>query len=140
VECSVGFSNSDLTELLNPTEYQEYDSLLIENYLENSKNVVKCPNPNCKIAHEVKVVKDKVVPENDSEGNPISIKHIKHRNKYRFRCRECQTEFCTKCKTIPYHFKFTCDEFKNYQSAVHCRFCDVQLKENNRPPQKKKNP
>lgn len=32
------------------------------------------------------------------------------RNENRFRCRECQTEFCASCHKTPYHLGFTCEK------------------------------
>lgn len=50
------------------------------------------------------------------------------------RCRECQTEFCAGCRSEPYHLGFTCEQFRQYQQARHCRFCSAQLKPDNTAP------
>jgi hypothetical protein len=56
---------------------------------------------------------------------------LEHKNANRFRCRECQTEFCASCSTSPYHLGFTCTTFKTYQSSKHCRFCSAQITSKN---------
>lgn len=55
-----------------------------------------------------------------------------HKEQCRFRCRECETEFCAECGNMPYHEGYTCERFKEYQSSKHCRFCGDQLSSGNR--------
>lgn len=54
-----------------------------------------------------------------------------HFTQYRVRCRECDIDFCSQCKTTPYHKGFTCESFKEYKKALQCRFCKVQLEDHN---------
>ena len=32
-----------------------------------------------------------------------------HKEIFRFRCRECETDFCSNCLSEPYHENYTCE-------------------------------
>lgn len=69
--------------------------------------------------------------ETDDTGKPLTEEAFRHREQFRFRCRECNTEFCCACNRSPYHLGFTCEQFANYKTAQHCRFCSTELSEKN---------
>ena len=50
-----------------------------------------------------------------------------HREEYRIRCRNCQTEFCFGCNSIPYHLGYTCQQFEKYLKSKKCRFCESDI-------------
>ncbi len=46
-----------------------------------------------------------------------------HRQLHRFRCRNCNTDFCNSCKRSPYHDKYTCVGYEVHLKSRRCRFC-----------------
>ncbi len=46
---------------------------------------------------------EKRVPVKDDEGKAIVGPALAHYHEYRFRCRVCDTIFCSACTTSPYH-------------------------------------
>lgn len=57
----------------------------------------------------------------------INTNHAYHHT-YRFRCRLCDTIFCTSCKKSPYHIGFTCQQFQLYGEAEkRCLICSDPL-------------
>eukprot|EP01083_Nonionella_stella_P069055 183825_1 len=69
----------------------------------------------------------------DSKDERLSFMHKQHKTQFRFRCSKigCKAIFCKKCKAIPYHSGYSCDEYKAYIAANKCRFCGVQLNTSN---------
>ena len=96
-------------------------------YLSLDPNCVHCPNPKCTNIFE------NAGPGADEpadlllNGKPISEEAKNHRSSFRFRCRECSLEFCSKCGESPYHLGYTCDSFRQFLDGVKCRFCDDPL-------------
>lgn len=43
------------------------------------------------------------MPVKDDEGKAIVGPALAHYHEYRFRCRVCDTIFCSACTTSPYH-------------------------------------
>ena len=56
-------------------------------------------------------------------------KAAEHFAKFRARCPQegCHTIFCAGCQAEPYHLGYTCEEYKNYQSARKCRYCKEKI-------------
>ena len=87
----------------------------MQELIDSSSSFVRCPNKQCRNAIErVKSQENTVAKEMVSnfkiylssqgpDGKVLSPESIKHRNEYRFRCRECNTEFCSSCQSVPYH-------------------------------------
>lgn len=146
--CGAVLAPRDLRELLSPGDFEKYEaSTMTELLSSNRDKFVECPkcqNILERIVHLVNNganglgVNAKSPPRDPVPTNspvPLTPETIDHHSNYRFRCRNCETEFCSECSTIPYHLGFTCQTFKNYKSAAHCRFCSVQLtKANTAPP------
>jgi len=57
----------------------------------------------------------------DEFGKQLSLELKTHYLVNRFRCRQCDVEFCASCNAIPYHLGETCDQFA--RKANGCRFC-----------------
>ena len=88
---------------------------------------------------------------NDEDGQPLSSTALEHYHLNRFRCRNCDTIFCTGCKKIPYHLGYTCDSWDAFQkSDRHCVICNkavpptakpyVQGGDNNEPEEEAEEP
>ena len=57
-------------------------------------------------------------------GQPLRGAALLHCRVHRFRCRQCDTVFCSSCGEVPYHIGFTCEEYMEYKEAAKCRYCD----------------
>jgi len=76
-------------------------------------------------------------PKIDENCPPVAsppTKAVLHCKKHRFRCHACGTEFCARCKTIPYHTNRTCKQFVRWKKERHCRFCGNEVPERNSKP------
>jgi E3 ubiquitin-protein ligase MYCBP2 len=76
---------------------------------------VHCPKEDC--SNIIEIVNKGKEPSNPQE----------HKERFRFRCRECTCEFCASCLSVPYHENYTCIQYKKFKEAKHCRFCGDQL-------------
>jgi hypothetical protein len=56
---------------------------------------------------------------------------VEHYTKYRFRCRACNTEFCTGCRKAPYHKGRTCEEKTN---GKLCKYDKREITDRNKGP------
>jgi hypothetical protein len=59
----------------------------------------------------------------DSKGKNYKPEEL-HKLNNRFRCRECETEFCAECKRSPYHDGMSCAQFEKSCESVKCRYCE----------------
>ena len=62
--------------------------------------------------------------QKDESGKLLTVEAARHMANYRIKCNECQKNFCTQCKSEPYHVGKNCDQ----AHARACRFCQEQLK------------
>ncbi|EGC38296.1 hypothetical protein DICPUDRAFT_76110 [Dictyostelium purpureum] len=65
--------------------------------------------------------------EYDDNGRPLSKESMEHKRKYRLRCPQCSTVFCSECFVTPYHLGYTCAQYQIYNSSKHCRFCKIAI-------------
>jgi len=112
-------SNSRCSTLVRSPSLQDF-------FTENCTQLVSCPNPSCDYFFETCGIGESKRFYLPDGGEP-SQEAIEHYQKFRYRCRKCSEEFCSKCKKIPYHEGFTCIEYTQDASSVHCRFCDKLL-------------
>eukprot|EP00038_Savillea_parva_P028076 m.63056 g.63056 ORF g.63056 m.63056 type:complete len:1152 (-) comp8130_c0_seq1:38-3493(-) len=137
--CREHLTPSELKRILPPSVYEEYETGCLEEYL-NSNTIGRCPtcqatfvlekNTNTQATVAAEGI-DKV--RKDKEGKPImERKALTHYNKYRFRCPECSTSFCTSCKVAPFHAGYgNCDAYALAVSGRQCRWCETVLTEDN---------
>ena len=92
---------------------QNLTKSLVE-YMENNP-LIECPN--CYSLYEYAGAGD------DPNQHHLSENALEYYNKHRFRCRECDVDFCSNCKETPYHVEFTCEEFAKRKSSIKCRYC-----------------
>ena len=96
-------------------------------------NLIKCPSCGEQNAFEEGAVDYNV---KDEQGQKLSRQAAEDYAKHRCRCGFCKKDFCINpdCQAIPYHLGKTCEEFKNFVKAKRCRYCDTEIKSNNRGP------
>ena len=63
----------------------------------------------------------------DDTGKILSKTHADHMAMFRFRCY-CSKITCASCHAEPYHTGKTCEEFKAFKLAKHCRYCMSTIK------------
>ena len=97
------------------------------------QDLIKCPNCGEKIAFEEGQVDYNA---KDEQNQILSKEAAEDYAKHRCRCPMCNKDFCINpnCKAIPYHLGKTCDDFKRLKDAVICRFCDKEIKGDNKGP------
>jgi E3 ubiquitin-protein ligase MYCBP2 len=76
------------------------------------------------------------VKEKGLDGKALSEQAIKHKAQFRYRCSNlaCKTKFCSSCHVYPYHLGYTCEQWKDYQNAQKCRFCEKEINASNTAP------
>lgn len=128
-ECGKTLSTYDIKELLDEEEHSQYEAASMQEILDSNSTFKRCPNPECYSVLEL--MKSQPALGNNSEIGPdgakLSLEALKHKQEFRFRCYKCNTAFCAGCNTSPYHLGYTCEQFKSFQQAKHCRFCNAQL-------------
>ncbi|KAF2070852.1 hypothetical protein CYY_007838 [Polysphondylium violaceum] len=137
--CKKPISNYDIKQVLTEQEFSIYQGASLDQVInKNKENFVKCPS--CSIFME-KIIPPQTMSfgspwstdgngvriECDANGKPLSRESIEHKKKYRFRCLECSTIFCTECLVHPYHLGFTCADYQIFNSTKHCRYCKTPL-------------
>lgn len=105
-------------------ERQEIEKVQIAKLIELNPNLRQCP---CGIFIEL-VDGDVNYEQKDDQGNVLSPEAAFHMSKYRVRCQACQGNFCSECRTQPYHIGMTCEAKAAHVAARKCRFCDTELK------------
>jgi len=59
----------------------------------------------------------------DDTGKLLTKEQEMHYAQNRFKCPNCQTEQCRKCKTTPYHMGKTCEEQQKHKESKLCKYC-----------------
>ena len=96
----------------------------INGFLSAHDEFVWCPVKGCGFVFE-NSGPGEIDTVNFDEG--VSEGAKKHYNSFRFRCRKCSENFCSQCKTVPYHCGLTCEELKAKKESLSCRFCEEPL-------------
>lgn len=134
LSCGSALTQRDVMDLLSREEYDEYSRTLLEEAIAKSPSFIRCPNSAChfvvervgttpaRLRHPVGAEAPKAV-----SGVPLTEEARRHYREYRFSCRECRTEFCSSCNAQPYHVGYTCETFRQFQTAQHCRYCNAAL-------------
>eukprot|EP01125_Pyxidicula_operculata_P014216 TRINITY_DN4734_c0_g1_i2.p1 TRINITY_DN4734_c0_g1~~TRINITY_DN4734_c0_g1_i2.p1 ORF type:complete len:529 (+),score=70.89 TRINITY_DN4734_c0_g1_i2:350-1936(+) len=120
--CTKNLSPQDIKFVLSPGEYETFLSTSLNETLKSNENFVKCPNTKCYNFIET------VFSVNSAHTSKIDKRDAaSYKERFRFRCRECSTEFCAACKLVPYHEGFTCESYLEDKKAKHCRFCGDKI-------------
>jgi hypothetical protein len=136
-ECGRELRDAIIKGLLMPSEFQIYEAAVLASFFENNADTFKCPGTNCNATMSVdrkKVEPPKgAITETDDDGKLLTKETYVHFASNRIRCHVCNTNFCATCKIVPYHKGFTCETYKAYSVAKHCRFCSESLSGNMAP-------
>eukprot|EP01006_Ploeotia_vitrea_P049935 TRINITY_DN67395_c8_g1_i1.p1 TRINITY_DN67395_c8_g1~~TRINITY_DN67395_c8_g1_i1.p1 ORF type:complete len:1605 (+),score=973.64 TRINITY_DN67395_c8_g1_i1:233-5047(+) len=136
--CSAEINVSHIQQALDGDEFNQYLEATLMAFVEQDNLTFVCPSDKCDAIISLQPYQPQPVPdiitERDPDGNVLSAAAWQHFQEFRMRCRQCNTIFCSDCKAIPYHKGHTCAEWKQYQSARHCRFCDMKIGPKNTAP------
>jgi hypothetical protein len=136
--CTKIVIESTMRQVLSTTEMQSLLDMTAITVLENDKSYIKCPNGSCQqIFEKVDQPRDHIIRKLVHERKVSILLSYQiltldkkfvceaeiHKEQHRFSCRSCKTEFCSKCLSIPYHEGKTCEDYKRFLAAKHCRFC-----------------
>jgi len=72
----------------------------------------------------------------DDNGNEISHQAAIHMSLYRVRCGTCSNNFCSECRSLPYHLGKTCDEHARHKESKKCIYCDSEIAAGANHPQR----
>ena len=95
--------------------------------------MTQCPKCNEIFAAEIGDQNALNKKERGLDGKLLTKLAQQHKLHNRFRCVKCTTIFCKKCKAVPYHLGYTCEQWKKYKESKKCRFCEVSLTAKNKP-------
>ncbi|EGG20197.1 hypothetical protein DFA_07317 [Cavenderia fasciculata] len=137
--CTQSLSHLVLKEILPKNEYETYLNKTLELVFESNPGYFKCPNASCNIVFE------RMQPQQPQQQQPMNRKlnlmspdgkkmkeeAALHRDEFRFRCTKCSTEFCSDCKSTPYHYGFTCQSHRLYLVSKKCRYCKEVIPNSN---------
>jgi uncharacterized C2H2 Zn-finger protein len=125
--CDKIITDAMIKTVLSQDEYNNFIDMGLKNVLKG-ESFIQCPK--CKVIIEkVKTSINDIIKSLGKPNKEIKDSDI-HKEQHRFRCRECNAEFCDSCCIIPYHEGFTCEKYKEYLNTKKCRFCDESLKDN----------
>jgi len=129
LSCKKTIIPQDLKIILSKDEYDLYERNSVDEVVTaGGAKFARCPKEDCTNIIEIA-----------NSGKALKTAQ-EHKDIYRFRCRECSTEFCASCLIIPYHEGYTCKQFKEFKDAKHCRFCGDKLTSKNQSKKNKKFP
>ena len=143
-DCNEVLSPNEIQENIDEELYKSYLDFCFQKFIEESTEVIihDCPNEDCtyrmsvetRTLEEIENLNVNTITHRGEDGRLLSRPTWIHFNRYRIRCRECQEDFCTECKAIPYHLGMTCEQYKSYQGSRKCRFCQQSLQSENSAP------
>ena len=114
--------------ILGEKTYKELEKKFFEN---NLKDLRECPNCHEKCMFEPGKVDYNVKDQNNKK---LGKKEAEDYANHRFRCPNCKKDSCVACKITPYHIGYTCETWKHHKEAKKCRYCDTEIKNNNKGP------
>ena len=124
--------SEQLKKQILQNKFPLYEKRALINILgKEGKEIIKCPNKEC---GEQNIFEQGEIDYNikDANNQIISKQAAENYAKNRCRCGFCKKEFCKQCFSIPYHLGKTCEENKHLQSAIKCRFCNAEIKKENK--------
>lgn len=135
VVCGLAPSEKELSALLPPVQMDAFREVQLELFLSRDNRFVRCPNEACRCPMETSLAvsggRDLAdgggVDALGPDGAPLRGLHLEHYNRFRYRCPQCSTAFCSSCLKQPYHAGYTCDEFASFAAARHCRYCGAAI-------------
>eukprot|EP00347_Sterkiella_histriomuscorum_P002581 403367593 len=121
--CRGNIAQHEIKDLLGEAVIEELEKIQQASLLSQNQNLVSCSCGNI-----MEVVQGEIdYNQKDDMGQAISREAAVHLSKFRIRCLQCQKNFCSNCCSEPYHTGKTCEQFKEFQNARKCRFCNEKV-------------
>jgi hypothetical protein len=121
--CEKGVSDWEIREHLSKEVLNEIAERELNELLKTNPNLRKCPCGAIMEVHQGEVN----LNVKDDNGKEISHQSAIHMSLYRVRCGECQNNFCSECRSQPYHLGKTCDEHARHKEVLKCIYCDEEI-------------
>ena len=130
LKCSSTIGINYIKEAIGIDRYQEIETIFLSKQFAGNQIII-CPNTKC---NEKVIFEKGNIDYNlkDNDGKKLSPQLCQEYSNQRCRCPSCKLEFCVSCNSSPYHIGKNCSDFKSYQSAKKCKYCEVEIKDNNR--------
>jgi hypothetical protein len=127
--CGALCTDTELRALLGPGDHARLAASALEEVIGCSGAYARCPAPTC--GFTVERVPAGCEPGGLMDRAPAEVSGVplvgaarRHYAEYRFKCRECRTEFCASCSAVPYHVGHTCESYREFLIAKRCTYCD----------------
>ncbi len=114
--------------LLSKEDSDKYEEATMKAFIAGDDSMITCPKCKSGISLQLDIPSGLVNNEKDNDGVALSTEAFYHFKRYRVRC-SCGEIFCGECKQSNYHKGFTCQQYKDFMAAPHCRFCDARLRD-----------
>jgi len=140
--CPVGGCCEDvpqwvIKQVLSSADFEIYLKKTVESAVEATDGLIQCPNKACGTIIERldpgACQSQHLGGQVGLTGKTISAQAQAHCRACRFRCRQCDTVFCSECNAEPYHLGFTCEGYRVYLDSRKCRYCDDVLNNSSVP-------
>eukprot|EP01087_Luapelamoeba_hula_P012883 TRINITY_DN3641_c0_g1_i1.p1 TRINITY_DN3641_c0_g1~~TRINITY_DN3641_c0_g1_i1.p1 ORF type:complete len:704 (+),score=3.84 TRINITY_DN3641_c0_g1_i1:246-2114(+) len=130
--CEGLLTQADVKDVLLAEEFEDYLQETFAECVSANPDFVRCPNGKC--VNVMERINSPQTPSGSTRSTTctetsLTSRTLRHKNTHRFNCRECNTDFCAKCSTIPYHEGNTCKGFTASRYITRCRYCGAQMKE-----------
>jgi len=117
--CDKVIGDREMREHLNKEVLDEIDKKALNDLLKTNSNLRQCPCGNLMEVSQGEVNMN----AKDDQGNPLTHPAAIHMSLFRVRCTECHNNFCSDCKSQPYHLGKTCEEHARLKVALKCTYC-----------------
>jgi len=130
-DCYQKVSYPYLQMILGEEKLSQLESMSVDKIVNEFGQRHNCPGCGELIIFEVGQVDYKI---KDEKNQIISKQAAESYSQNRCKCPRCQKEFCINCKFTPFHLGKTCEEQKKFKEAKKCKYCNSEIKNNNRGP------
>jgi len=113
---------------LRKSTLEELERMQQKFNMSQTDGLVRCPSDDC--GYTFVGEPGKVMHEKNEVGRdykPITEVALRHKAKHRFRCPQCQCNFCGECSASPYHVGDTCESYVKWKESKKCRYCESTI-------------
>ncbi len=128
LECSTMIDEGTKKGILGDRLYEELEKQFLWDKI---GPVIDCPQCKEKILFEKGNTDYNIRNDKNEKLSPSAAEHYAGN---RCRCPSCKIDFCTGCKSVPYHVGKTCEEQLTFIVAKRCRYDDNMINSSNRGP------
>eukprot|EP00656_Telonema_subtile_P054326 TRINITY_DN8096_c0_g1_i4.p1 TRINITY_DN8096_c0_g1~~TRINITY_DN8096_c0_g1_i4.p1 ORF type:complete len:610 (-),score=158.24 TRINITY_DN8096_c0_g1_i4:132-1961(-) len=131
--CTTALAQADARAHTSDELFERYTAFTLDCAIKESEGFVKCPKCNTVVellaAHEQSAAEQQdnlmnsMATGRGLDGARVSKEAQLHAEEHRFRCRTCDTIFCSSCGQVPYHIGFSCEQFTQWNTALKCVYC-----------------